>query len=92
MALGDDIKAANQELVNLDDQIKSIGVKLKQGISDQMEILNESTEKVANLFKNDLTKHQNKYAKFFVKILVNKKKFKEKFLKVKMLVGTLRRK
>ena len=54
MGLKEDIQSAKEELIALDGEIKGIGAELKKGISDQMEALNETTQKVAKSFQNDL--------------------------------------
>jgi len=54
MALGDDIKAAREELIALDGEIKGIGQRIQDGVKFQMDALNESTQKVAQSFQRDL--------------------------------------
>ena len=56
MGLKEDIQSAKEELIALDGEIKGIGDKLKDGISYQMEVLNETTQRVAKSFQNDLGK------------------------------------
>ena len=56
MGLKEDIQSAKEELTALDGEIKGIGEQLKEGIGFQMEALNESTQKVAKSFQNDLGK------------------------------------
>ena len=51
MGLKEDIQSAKEELIALDGEIKGIGAELKKGISDQMEALNETTQKVAKSSK-----------------------------------------
>jgi len=60
MALGDDIREAREELIALDGEIKGIGQDIQDGIVYQMEALNETTQKVAQSFSNDLGKAINK--------------------------------
>ena len=70
MAIGDDIKKANEEIKGfqnelgaLDNQLKSLGLSIKSQITDNIKGADEQTQKLAESYSRDITNAINQSAK-----------------------------
>ncbi len=70
MAIGDDIKKANEEIKGfqnelgaLDNQLKSLGLSIQSQITDNIKDADEETQKLAKSYSRDITNAINQSAK-----------------------------
>ena len=70
MAIGDDIKKANEEIKGfqnelgaLDNQLKSLGLSIQSQITDNIKSADEETQKLAKSYSRDITNAINQSAK-----------------------------